>query len=185
MVAMPYLDRGLINPIMNLYKILALNSKNILITFVVTEEWLNFISSDPKPNNIRFASIANVIPSVLVQAADISSFIEATMMKLEAPFVRLLDQLKFPSVTVIIAATLLFWAISIENRRNIPVALFWPMSMSMFTIIQHVDLLVQNGHFSVDPGEFILIQILFASSIPFPFLNREEADVDLKVRKRS
>ena len=185
MVAMPYLDRGHINPMMNLYKILALNSKNILITFVVTEEWLGFISSDPKPNNIRFASIANVIPSVIVQAADISSFIEATMMKLEAPLVRLLDQLKFPSVTVIIAATLLFWAISIENRRNIPVALFWPMSMSMFTIIQHVDLLVQNGHFSVDPGEFILIQILFASSIPFPFLNREEADVDLKVRKRS
>ena len=120
---------------MNLYKILALNSNNILITFVVTEEWLGFINSDPKPNNIRFTSIANVIPSVLVQVADISSFIEATMMKLEAPFVLLLDQLEFPSVTVIIAATLLFWAIGIGNRRNIPVALFWPVSMSMFTII--------------------------------------------------
>ena len=170
MVAMPYLDRGHINPMMNLYKILALNSNNILITFVVTEEWLGFISSDPKPNNIRFASIANVIPSVIVQAADISSFIEATMTKLEVPFVRLLDQLEFPLVTVIIADTLLFWAVGVGNKRNIPVTSFWPMSMSMFTIIQHVDLLVQNGHFSIDPGEFILIQILFASSIPFPFL---------------
>ncbi|KAK7821669.1 udp-glycosyltransferase 87a1 [Quercus suber] len=62
---MPYLDHGHINPMINLYKILALNSNNILITFVVTEEWLGFIGSDPKPKNICFASIPNVIPSAL------------------------------------------------------------------------------------------------------------------------
>ena len=101
---------------------------------------------------------------------DISSFIEATMTKLEVSFVRLLDQLEFPPVTVIIADTLLFWAVGVGNKSNIPVTSFWPMSMSMFTIIQHVDLLVQNGHFFVDPGELILNQILLAHSSPFPFV---------------
>ena len=102
--------------------------------------------------------------------ADISSFIEATMTKLEVSFVRLLDQLEFPPVTVIIADTLLFWAVGVGNKSNIPVTSFWPMSLSMFTIIQHVDLLVQNGHFFVDPGELILNQILLAHSSPFPFV---------------
>uniref|UniRef100_A0A7N2KP17 Uncharacterized protein n=1 Tax=Quercus lobata TaxID=97700 RepID=A0A7N2KP17_QUELO len=65
-VAMPYPGHGHINPMTNLYKILALNSNNILVTFVVTEEWLGFIGSGPKPDNIRFASIPNVIQSSLV-----------------------------------------------------------------------------------------------------------------------
>ena len=134
-VAMPYPGRGHINPMMNLCKTLATKNSNILVTFVVTEEWLRFIGSDPKPDNILFGTIPNVIPSELVRAADINSFAEAIWTKLEAPFVRLLDQLEFPSVTVIIAATLLFWAVGVENRRNIPVASFWSMSMSMFTII--------------------------------------------------
>ena len=169
-VAMPYPGHGHINPMMNLCKILALNSNNILVTFVVTEEWLGFIGSGPKPDNICFASIPNVIQSSLVWVDDISSFIEATMTKLEVSFVRLLDQLEFPPVTVIIADTLLFWAVGVGNKSNIPVTSFWPMSMSMFTIIQHVDLLVQNGHFFVDPGELILNQILLAHSSPFPFV---------------
>ena len=68
---------------------------------------------------------------------------------------RLLDQLE-PPVTVIMADTFLYWAVGVGNRRNIPVASFWPMSPSMFTIIQHVDLLVKNGHFPSDSGEYVL-----------------------------
>ena len=154
-VAMPSPGRGHINPMMNLCKILASKNSNILVTFVVTEEWLGFIGSDPKPDNIRFGTIPNVVPSERVRAADISSFAEAVMTKLEAPFVRLLDQLE-PSVTVIMADTFLYWAVGVGNRRNIPVASFWPMSPSMFTIIQHVDLLVKNGHFPSDSGEYVL-----------------------------
>jgi hypothetical protein len=135
-VAMPYPGRGHINPLMNLCKILASKSKEILITFVVTEEWLGFIGSDPRPDNIRFGSIPNVIPSELVRAADNNSFFEATMTKLEAPFVKLLDQLK-PPVTVIIHDTVLFWVVGIGNRRNIPVASFWPMSASIYTTFHH------------------------------------------------
>ncbi|GMY12603.1 UDP-glycosyltransferase 87A1-like [Fagus crenata] len=135
-VAMPYPGRGHINALMNLCKILASKSKEILITFVVTEEWLGFIGSDPRPDNIRFGSIPNVIPSELVRAADNNSFFEATMTKLEAPFVKLLDQLK-PPVTFIIHDTVLFWAVGIGNRRNIPVASFWPMSASIYTTFHH------------------------------------------------
>ena len=75
------------------------------------------------------------------------------MTKLEAPFVRLLDQLE-PPVTVIMADTFLFWVVGVGNQRNISVASFWPMSPSMFTIIQHVDLLVQNSHFPAESGEY-------------------------------
>ena len=151
-VAMPYPGRGHINPMMNLCKTLASKNSNILVTFVVTEEWLGFIGSDPKPDNIRFGTIPNVIPSELVRAADVYSFTKATRTKLEAPFVRLLDQLE-PPVTVIVADTFLFWAVGVGNRRNIPVASFWPMSQSMFTIMQHADLFVKNGHLPADSGE--------------------------------
>ena len=148
-VAMPYPGRGHINPLMNLCKILASKSKDILITFVVTEEWLGFLGSDRKPDNIRFGSIPNVIPSELVRAADNNSFFEATMTKLEAPFERFLDRLELP-VTIIMADTCLFWAVGVGNRRNIPVASFWPSSPTMLTIIKHFDLFVQNGHVLAD-----------------------------------
>ncbi|KAK9998846.1 hypothetical protein SO802_018449 [Lithocarpus litseifolius] len=151
-VAMPSPGRGHINPMMNLCKILASKNSNILVTFVVTEEWLGFIGSDPKPDNIRFGTIPNVVPSELVRAADIYSFAEAVRTKLEAPFVRLLDQLE-PPVTVIMADTFLYWAVGVGNRRNIPVASFWPMSQSMFTITQNVDLLVKNGHLPADSAK--------------------------------
>ena len=45
---------------------------------------------------------------------DINSFVEATMTKLEAPFMQLLDQLE-PSVTVIMANTFLFWVVGVGN----------------------------------------------------------------------
>ena len=66
-----------------------------------------FIGSNPKPDNICFDTIPNVIPLELGRAVDVNSFVEATMTKLEAPFVRLLDQLK-PPVTVIMVDTFLF-----------------------------------------------------------------------------
>ncbi|KAM3739984.1 hypothetical protein ACB098_08G064700 [Castanea mollissima] len=147
-VAMPYPGRGHINPMMNLCKILASKNKDILVTFVVTEEWLSFIGSDPMPDNIRFSTIPNVIPSELVRAADIHSFFEATMTKLEAPFVQLLDRLELP-VTVIIADTVLSWVVGVGNRRNISVASLWTMSPSMLTTIQHF----QADHISIKAEE--------------------------------
>ncbi|XWS53385.1 hypothetical protein CRYUN_Cryun11dG0152800 [Craigia yunnanensis] len=148
-VAIPYPGRGHINPMMNLCKFLASKSDNILITFVVTEEWIGFIGSDPKPDRIRFCSIPNVLPSELVRAANLFGFMEAVWTKMDAPFECLLDQLK-PPATLIMADTFLFWAVSIGNRRNIPVASFWPMSAVMFSVFHHFHLSRKNGHFPVD-----------------------------------
>jgi hypothetical protein len=149
-VAMPYPGRGHINPMMNLCKLLALKRpQHILVTFVVTEEWLGFIGSDPKPNNIRFATVPNVIPSELGRAKDFPGFVEAVSTKMEAPFEELLDRLE-PPVTAIVADTYVVWAIRVGNRRNIPVASLWPMSATLFSVLHHFELLVQHGHFPIE-----------------------------------
>ncbi|KAK0606027.1 hypothetical protein LWI29_033335 [Acer saccharum] len=150
-VAMPYPGRSHINSMMNLCRLLIskTDDKLILITFVVTEEWLLLMRSEPKPDNIYFASIPNVIPSEVGRAADINGFFEAVMTKMEVPFEQLLDRIK-PRVTLVMCDSLLFWAVGVGNRRHIPVASFWSMSATMFSIFQHWDLLVQNKHYPVD-----------------------------------
>ncbi|GMH02494.1 hypothetical protein Nepgr_004333 [Nepenthes gracilis] len=151
-VAVPYPGRGHINPLMNLCKLLTTRKPGIHITFIVTEEWLGFISSDDKPSRVRFATIPNVIPSELVRGADIDSFIEAVMTRMEEPVERVLDRLQLP-VKLLIADTFLYWAVGIGNRRNIPVASFWPMSASMFSILYHFDLFPRNRQYPVDMSE--------------------------------
>ncbi|KAK4856643.1 hypothetical protein QYF36_019603 [Acer negundo] len=94
-VALPYPGRGHINPMMNLCKLLASRQPEILITFVVTEEWLGFIGSEPKPDNIQFGTIPNVKPSELSRAKDFSGFVEAVATKTEAPFEELLDRFEY------------------------------------------------------------------------------------------
>ncbi|KAH1033806.1 hypothetical protein J1N35_045980 [Gossypium stocksii] len=148
-VAMPYPGRGHINPLMNLCNELASKSDNILITFVVTEEWLRFIGSERKAGKIRLRCIPNVVPSELVRASDMIGFLEAVWTMMEAPFEQLLDELELPP-TLIIADTHLFWAVSVGNRRNIPVASFWPMSTTMFSVFHHFHLFQEKGHFPVD-----------------------------------
>ncbi|KAK4857098.1 hypothetical protein QYF36_024470 [Acer negundo] len=151
-VALPYPGRGHINPMMNLCKLLASRQPEILITFVVTEEWLGFIRSEPKPDNIRFGTIPNVIPSELGPAKDFSGFVEAVSTKTEAPFEELLDRFEY-QVTAIVADTYLVWVPGFGNRRNIPVALLWTMSASVFSIFHHFHLLEKNGHFPVELSE--------------------------------
>ncbi|KAL0436162.1 UNVERIFIED_CONTAM: UDP-glycosyltransferase 87A2 [Sesamum radiatum] len=145
-VAVPYPGRGHINPMMNLCKLLTSSNPHLLVTFVITEEWLGFIGSEEKPPSIRFATIPNVLPSELARAVDMTSFVEATQTKMEEPFERLLDRLDAP-VNIIIADTFLNWAVDVGNRRNIPVASLWPMPASVFSIFYHFHLLADNGHF--------------------------------------
>ncbi|TKY56526.1 UDP-glycosyltransferase 87A1 [Spatholobus suberectus] len=151
-VAMPYPARGHINPMMNLCKLLVSNNTRILVTVVVTEEWLGFIGSDPKPDSIRFRSIPNVVPSELTRSNDHVGFMEAVMTKMEAPFEQLLHRLE-PPPTTIVSDTFLYWVVVVGNRRNIPVASFWTMSASFFSVLHHHHLLEQNGHYPVNLSE--------------------------------
>ncbi|GLT26802.1 hypothetical protein SLA2020_018440 [Shorea laevis] len=70
LLALPYPGRGHINPMMNLCKLLCSKKLDIVITFVVTQEWYGFIGSDSKPANVRFCTLPNVIPSELARAKD-------------------------------------------------------------------------------------------------------------------
>ncbi|XP_062013498.1 UDP-glycosyltransferase 87A1-like [Rosa rugosa] len=149
LVALPYPGRGHINPMMNLCKLLASKKHDLLITFVVTEEWHGFIGSDPKPDNIRFATVPNVIPSELGRAKDFPGFLEAVSTKLQEPFELLLDRLE-PEVSVIVADPFVVWAVRVGNKRNIPVASLWPMSASVFSTFHYFELLKENGHFPAD-----------------------------------
>ncbi|KAM1026709.1 hypothetical protein EV2_040682 [Malus domestica] len=76
---------------------------SILITFVITEEWLGFIDSEATPDNIQLTTIPNVIPSELVRATNIDGFIDAIMTKMEATFERLMDRLEPPPHHIVIS----------------------------------------------------------------------------------
>ncbi|KAI3917365.1 hypothetical protein MKW98_027284 [Papaver atlanticum] len=158
-VAMPYPGRGHINPMMNFCKLLATKfslKDDIRISFVVTEEWLGILGSESRlPPQIQLRSIPNVIPSELVRGSDHKGFFEAVQTKMEDPFEQFLDHLQQEDVpgvvvTAIISDTLLPWTVSVGNKKNIPVVSFWTTSPSLFSIVYHIDLLAQNGHYPVD-----------------------------------
>jgi hypothetical protein len=157
-VAMPFPGRGHINPMLNFCKILASRKPNkILITFVVTEEWLGYIGADPKPEAIRFTTIPNVIPPEREKAADFPGFYEAVMTKMEEPFERLIDKLE-PTVNVIIGDVELRWPVAVANRRNIPVASFWTMSASFYSMLHHLDVFSRNHQLTVDKlGNYLFV----------------------------
>ncbi|KAL1557481.1 7-deoxyloganetin glucosyltransferase [Salvia divinorum] len=144
-VAVPYPGRGHINPMMNLCKLLANSKPDLLITVVLTEEWLGLIGDEEKPPSIRLAAIPNVLPSELERAADMPSFVGATQTEMAGPFERLIGRFDVP-IRFLIADTFLFWAVEFGNRRNIPVASLWPMPASVFSVFYHFDLLRRNGH---------------------------------------
>ncbi|XP_022865821.1 UDP-glycosyltransferase 87A1-like [Olea europaea var. sylvestris] len=156
MVVIPYPGRGHINAMMNLCKMLTAASPNhnlkLLITFVITEEWLDLIGLEEKPLNINFATIPNILPSELGRAADKVGFVGATQTKIEEPFEKLLDRLQSP-VHIIVADTFLNWSIEVGNRRNIPVASYWTMPSLVFSSFYYFDLIVQNGHFPFELSE--------------------------------
>lgn len=168
-VAMPWPGRGHINPMLNLCKRLVRRDTNLIVTIVVTEEWLGFIGSDPKPNRIHFATLPNLIPSELVRANDFIGFVDAVLTTLEEPFERLLDRLNSPPPNAIIADTYIIWAVRVGIKRNIPVASFWTTSATILSLFIHSDLLASHGHFPVEPSgtqfpiaklPFLLIKIV-------------------------
>uniref|UniRef100_A0A1J3JZ60 UDP-glycosyltransferase 87A2 n=1 Tax=Noccaea caerulescens TaxID=107243 RepID=A0A1J3JZ60_NOCCA len=152
-VAMSWPGRGHINPMMILCKRLVRRYPNLIVTFVVTEEWLGLIGSDPKPDRIHFATLPNLIPSELVRANDFTGFVDAVHTRLEEPFERLLDGLNSPPPTAIIADTYVIWAANVGARRNIPVVSLWTMSATILSFFLHSDLLITHGHALFEPSE--------------------------------
>ncbi|WMV15255.1 hypothetical protein MTR67_008640 [Solanum verrucosum] len=153
-LVIPYPGRGHINPLMNLCKLIATTSTPnhlLQVSFIVTEEWFSFLKSEQKPDNIKFLTIPNVIPSEKDRSKDLSGFVEAVYTKMEAPIDSILDGISKPNV--ILVDLYLTWAVHIGERRNIPVASFWPMSPTVFSILHHHQLLLANGHFEANCQE--------------------------------
>ncbi|XP_027337483.1 UDP-glycosyltransferase 87A1-like [Abrus precatorius] len=137
-LVVPYPSRGHINPMMNLCKLLVSQNTDILVTFVVTEQWLRLIATEPKPHNIRLASLPNIGPS----SDTFANVVEAVMTKMEAPLELLLHRLNPPPTTILCDA-FLYWAIAVGNRRNIPVAAFWTTTTSELWV-QYFHVFQQN-----------------------------------------
>ncbi|XP_028792434.1 UDP-glycosyltransferase 87A2-like [Neltuma alba] len=140
-VALPFPTRGQVNPMMNLCKFIASRRNNeVLITFVVTQEWLGFIQSYSKPDTIRYATIPNVIPLDGQMLDDVPGFTEAVATKMRTAFEQLLDRLE-PPVTAIVSDAELPWPAPVGNSRNIPVALLWTMPASFFEMFRQLYIL--------------------------------------------
>ncbi|KAK8494253.1 hypothetical protein V6N13_138568 [Hibiscus sabdariffa] len=168
-LAVPFPSRGHINPMMNLCKSMLSKNNDILITFVVTEEWCGVVESEPKPDNIRFGTIPNVYTtSAVYRSGDYSpDFLEQVLTKMEAPLEELIDRLETP-VTTIIYDTYLPFVVGVGSRRNIPLTSFWTMSALVYSVFHHFDLLVRNQCFPInllEQGEEVVDCIPGVSSI--------------------
>nr|GMD17349.1 UDP-glycosyltransferase 87A1-like [Ipomoea batatas] len=137
-------------------------------------EWYGFISGDPKPENLRFATVPNVIPSEIGRAKDFAAFFRATQTELEAPVEELLDRLyDRPEPNVIIHDTYLPWVVALGNRRNIPVASLFTMSAATFSVFLHWDLLGSFLSVSSSQQDEIVAGV-HASGVRFLWVTRGE-----------
>ncbi|XP_076921811.1 UDP-glycosyltransferase 87A1-like [Bidens hawaiensis] len=145
----PYPGRGHINPLLNLCRLLSSRlNHTTTFTVVVTEEWLGLLNPEPEQDhNIRFVTIPNVLPSELNLA-----FMTAVQTKMERPFMEVLDRIE-SSVKLIIADAVMRWPFEAANTRNIPIAAFWPMSASTYSVVHYVDLLESHHHLYADVSE--------------------------------
>ncbi|RYR79521.1 hypothetical protein Ahy_A01g004330 isoform A [Arachis hypogaea] len=151
-VAVPYPGRGHVNPMMNLCKSLLISSRNqILITFVVTQEWQTLINKNTNhahADSIRICTFPNVLPSEEVRGNDFPGFYEAVMTKMEEPFEAVIDEINGNvNVDLIIADTELLWARAVATRRLLPLALLWTASASVFSMFLHHQLFLENHSF--------------------------------------
>ncbi|XP_039136165.1 UDP-glycosyltransferase 87A2-like [Dioscorea cayenensis subsp. rotundata] len=129
----PWPGRGHINPMLNLARSLASKAENIIITFIVTEEWLNILhSSTSFPPNLLLVSIPNILASEHTRGADMMSFIHTVFTLMGGPIEKILLKLVNDSVDVIIADALLPWMPGISVKLGVPLVSVFTMSVSLF-----------------------------------------------------
>ncbi|MFS7962323.1 putative UDP-glucuronosyl/UDP-glucosyltransferase [Helianthus anomalus] len=118
-----------INPLLNLCHLLSSRpGLTTLYTIIVTEEWHEIFGSDPKPDNIRFATIPS--PEELEP--------EPSDTEMAKQFDRLPDTMELQLKFIIADVTLGRSTFDVANRRNIPVAAYWLMSASTLSFLHHM-----------------------------------------------
>ncbi|KAJ6842023.1 indole-3-acetate beta-glucosyltransferase isoform X1 [Iris pallida] len=129
---------------MNLCRLLA--GRGLLVSFVVTEEWLQLLGSGSGssaaasswPPNLRIRTIPNVVPSERTRGTDFRKFIQAIYTKMEGPTEELIEGLQ-PPADSILTTSLLAWAAAIADRRNIPVCSLCTESPAVFLAFHHFE----------------------------------------------
>lgn len=145
---------GHINPMLSFLRTLAAR-RDVRVTLVVTENWLGSTSALTREahadsGRIKFVTLPNdVLPPVTAEAVDLHGFLEAVESDMVGPVERILDQLE-PPPDLMLADGLLEWAVGLGNRRNIPVAAFWPASASLFLVTLHYHLILGAYSFPLD-----------------------------------
>ncbi|XP_008798366.1 UDP-glycosyltransferase 87A2-like isoform X1 [Phoenix dactylifera] len=137
-VALPLPGRGHINPMLSLCRRLA-TREGLLVTVVVTEEWLGLLSSFSSSaaaaaspaSNLRLRAIPDVVPSESTRGQDYADFIQAVLTKMGGPVEALVAALN-PPADAVVADALLPWAAGIGRRRGVPVAALFPQAAAVF-----------------------------------------------------
>ncbi|WOL15785.1 hypothetical protein Cni_G24566 [Canna indica] len=135
---LPYPGRGHINPMLCLARRLA--ARGLLITVVLTEEWLSLLSRPPLPPAVRLRAIPDVVPSERARGADFASFIQAVLTRMGGPVAALLEELD-PPPDAIVADAMLPWAAAVARRMSVPVAVFFPQAATVFSALQEAKTL--------------------------------------------
>ncbi|KAK8914043.1 UDP-glycosyltransferase 87A1 [Platanthera zijinensis] len=150
--AIPYPGRGHMNPMMNLCRLLD-GRDNITVTVIVTDEWLNLLSSETSPpnlkSNVQLRSIPNVLPSERSRGDNYTEFMNAVFTKMSEPVGCLLDGLD-PPADVVVADALLLWVVDLCKQRNLPVVALWTESASVLWALNTFERLHAAGQLPAD-----------------------------------
>ncbi|URD80215.1 UDP-glucoronosyl and UDP-glucosyl transferase, partial [Musa troglodytarum] len=120
-----------------------LAARGLLVTVVLTEEWLSLLSDSfppPLPAAVRLRTIPDVVPSERGRGADFASFIRSVLVRMGGPVAALLAELD-PPPDAIIADSMLPWAPLIAHRMGVPVAAFFPQAANVFLAFQELKTL--------------------------------------------
>ncbi|PWA62663.1 UDP-glucuronosyl/UDP-glucosyltransferase [Artemisia annua] len=144
-ILLPYLTIGHIIPLVQLCYNLATRSRQkkltTVYTVVITENWLKFVSTYPKQDNVRFVTIPNPNPA---PPFDPNHPDYVPLHKsLETSFDRLLDSTDLP-VKFIIVDVMMLSVFDAAYKRKIPAVSYWPMAASMFILLYHARLMEER-----------------------------------------
>ncbi|XP_020108885.1 UDP-glycosyltransferase 87A2-like isoform X2 [Ananas comosus] len=151
-VAIPFPGRGHIHPMLALARRLA--SRGLLVTLLLTPEWLRLLSpttttttttttTNPNPNPssvngdeglLRLRAIRGVaLPSERARGAAYAAFARAVLADMAAPAeaAAAAAGVEGPAVDLVVADALLPWAPAIARRRGVPAAALFPQSASV------------------------------------------------------
>ncbi|OAY66478.1 UDP-glycosyltransferase 86A1 [Ananas comosus] len=101
--------------------------------------------------DIRYEVVSDGLPVSFDRSLHHDQFMQAVLHVLSAhveELLRLIVADADPPVTCLVADTFFVWPSAIAKKLGIPYVSFWTEPAIIFTLYYHMDLLINNGHFS-------------------------------------